>query len=195
MRCRVGEFGFGFEVLGYDLVGCFAVQHALAPGVVGLVEAAQQLLQGTVRVDVDAQHVGADASVEALHHAVRPRRARLCVAALGAKALAGFGKGRGEAAAVVGQHMGKPKRESGRSLAQEGDGTPFGLVVLSRKRNAFRRDGKMDGARAAVDGHEQVALAPFAVAAKRRAFAPGRCPAPWRGARRWAWACGSALRL
>ena len=40
MRRRVSELRFGVEVLGCDLAGRFAVQHALAPGVVGRVEAA-----------------------------------------------------------------------------------------------------------------------------------------------------------
>ena len=155
MRCRVGELGFGLEVLGGDLVGRSAVQHALAPGVVGLVEAAQQLFQGTVRVDVDAQHLGADTAVEALHHAIRLRRAWLCVTVLGAKAFAGLGESRGEAAAVIGQHVGKPERECRGGFAQEGDGTSFGFVVLDRE---------VVGARVAVNGDEQVSLAPFAVA-------------------------------
>ena len=51
--------------------------------------------------------------------------------------------------------MGEPKREGRGGLAQEGDGAPFGFVVLDRE---------VDGARAAVDGNEQVSLAPFAVA-------------------------------
>ena len=215
MWCRIGELGVGLEVPGDDLVGCFAAQHALAPGVVGLVEAAQQLFQGTVRVDVDAQHFGANPGIEALHHAAAAngsavsaglRRAWLYMAILDAKALAGLGEGRGEAAAVVGQHMGEPKRKGSCGLAQEGDGAPLGFVVL---------DGEVDGTRATVDGDEQVSLAAFAVAGlqlgqvldvdmdeaevvvmtKRKAFAPGRCPDPWRGAQRWAWACGSGPRF
>ena len=48
-----GELRFGLEAFGHDLVGCLAVQHPLTPVVVGGVEAAQKLLQVTVRVDVD----------------------------------------------------------------------------------------------------------------------------------------------
>ncbi len=161
MRCGVGEFGFGFEVLGCDLIWCLAVQHPLAPGIVGLVEAAQQLFQGTVRVDVDAQHLAADPAVEALDHAVGLRCAWLGVAVLRAQGDAGLGESWREATAIVGQHtivgqhMGELEGECSRCLAQEVDGTPFGLVVLDRK---------MDGTRAAVDGDEQKPLAPFAVA-------------------------------
>jgi hypothetical protein len=39
-------------VLGDELVWRSAVEHALAPGIVGRVEAAQQLFEGMVRVDV-----------------------------------------------------------------------------------------------------------------------------------------------
>jgi len=155
MRRRVGEFGLNFEVLGDKLVGCSAVQHALAPGVISCVEAAQQLFEGTVRGDVDAEHLAADAAVDALDHAVRLRRAGLCVPVLRTQLGADLDEGGREAAAVVGQHMGKLEGERGGGLAQEGDGAFLGFVVLDRE---------VDCARAAVDGNIQEALAQLAVA-------------------------------
>ena len=50
--------------------------------------------------------------------------------------------------------MGDLEGEGGRGLALEGDSAMFGFVIL---------DGEVDGARAAVDGNEQVAFAPVAV--------------------------------
>jgi len=91
----------------------------------------------------------------ALDHAVGLGRAGPDVAVLRAKAGAGFGERRAEAAAVVGQHVGQAEGERRAGLAQGGDGAVLGFVVL---------DGEMDGARAAVDGDEQAALAPLAVA-------------------------------
>ena len=60
---RVREFGLGFEVLGCDLIGCPAIQHTLTAGVVGGVEPAQQLFEGAVGVDGDAEHFAADPAV------------------------------------------------------------------------------------------------------------------------------------
>src|SRR4051812_42919863 len=65
-----------------------------------------------------------------------------------------LGKGLGEAAAVVCQYMRDAKGKRSGRFAQESDGTGFGFVVF---------DGKMDRARAAVDGDIEVALAPFAI--------------------------------
>ena len=48
-----GELSSRPEALLDDLVGCFAVEDALAPGVVGGVEAAEQLLKLGVRPDGD----------------------------------------------------------------------------------------------------------------------------------------------
>ena len=107
-----------------------------------------------MRVEGDLQHLGADPAVEALHHAVRLRRARLGVAALGAELGASSGESRREAAAVVGQHVGELERERRRGFSEKGDGAPFRLVVL---------DGQVDGAGPAVDGDEQIALAPLAI--------------------------------
>ena len=60
----------------------------------------------------------------------------------------------GEAAAAVGQHVRDPEGEGGERLRQEGPSTRLGLGVLDRQ---------VDEARAAIDGHEQVALAPLAI--------------------------------
>src|SRR5918997_6825419 len=71
-----------------------------------------------MRVDGDAKHLGADATIEALHHAIRLRRVRLGVAVLRTELGTDLGEGRGEAAAVVGQHVGEAEGKSGRGLAQ-----------------------------------------------------------------------------
>jgi hypothetical protein len=76
------------------------------------------------------------------------------VAVLRAEFGAGPGEGGGEAAAVVGQHVGEAEGEGGRGFAQESDGAPLGCVVL---------DGQVRGARAPVDGDKEVALAALAV--------------------------------
>jgi hypothetical protein len=60
----------------------------------------------------------------------------------------------GEAAAIVGQHVGDAEGEGGRGFAQEGDGAFLGLVVL---------DSEVDGAGSAVDGDVEEALAALAV--------------------------------
>jgi hypothetical protein len=70
MWLRMGKFATGFEAFGDDLVGGPAVEHALAAGVVGGIEAAQQPLEVAVGVDGDAQHLAANAAVEALGQAV-----------------------------------------------------------------------------------------------------------------------------
>jgi hypothetical protein len=59
-----------FEVFGDDLVGCFSIEDALPPGVVGGVEAANQLLEIAVSVDRDAEDFTADPPVEAFDHAI-----------------------------------------------------------------------------------------------------------------------------
>ena len=155
VRLGVGEFGPGREPLGDDLIWRPAAQHTLAAGVVGGVEAAQQLLELAMGPEGDAEHLGADAAVEALDHAVGLGRSGTGVTILGAKGGTGTGEGGGEAAAVVGQHVGEAERERRRGLAQEGDGALLGLIVLDRE---------VDGARAPVDGNVEIALAPLAVA-------------------------------
>src|SRR3954465_2726716 len=65
-----------------------------------------------------------------------------------------LGKGLGEAAAVVSQYMCYAEGQGSGRFAQESDGTGFGFVVL---------DGKMDRARAAVDGDVERALAPLTI--------------------------------
>src|SRR5215208_3116377 len=73
LRPWVGEPATRFEAFSDDLVWCFAVEHALVAGVVGSIEAAQQLLELDMRVDGDAEYLAADAAVEALDHAIRLR--------------------------------------------------------------------------------------------------------------------------
>ena len=142
MRLGIDQLSPGLEALGDDLIRRLAVQHALAPGVVGGVEAAQRMLEVAVGMDGDAQHLAPDPAVEALHHAVGVGRARLGVAVLRAEFGAGPGEGGRGAAAVVGQRMGEAEGEGG-GLAEEGDGALPGFVVL---------DGEVDGAGAPVDG-------------------------------------------
>jgi hypothetical protein len=76
----LGQSGLGGEPLGNDLIGCLPLQHALPTGVVGGIEAAQELFELIVRRDGDGEHLGADAAIEALDHAVGLRRARLDMA-------------------------------------------------------------------------------------------------------------------
>src|SRR3954451_18735738 len=135
-------------------MGCLAFQHTLPTGIVGGIEAAQELFELVVRVDGDGEHFGDDAAIEALDPAIGLWRARLDVAIRCPEFGTDLGKGLGEAAAVVYQYMCHAEGKSVGSLAQESDGTGFGFVVL---------DGKMDRARAAVDGDVERALAPFAI--------------------------------
>src|SRR5215210_3325484 len=76
------------------------------------------------------------------------------MAVLGAEFGADPGEGGGEAAAVVGQHVGEAEGDGGGGLTEEGDGALLGLVVF---------DGEVDGAGAPVNGDVEVALPPFAV--------------------------------
>jgi len=55
MRLGVGELAPRLEAFEDDLVGRLAVQHALATGVVGGAEAAQQPLELSVGPDGDGQ--------------------------------------------------------------------------------------------------------------------------------------------
>jgi hypothetical protein len=110
--------------------------------------------------DGDAEHVAPDPAVEPLDHAVRVGRVGPGGAVLRAERGAGLGKGGGEAAAVVGQHVGEAEREGGRGLPQKRDGAPLRLVVP---------DGEMDGTGAAIDGDVEVTLAPLAVPRRRLA--------------------------
>ncbi len=57
-------------MFGDDLVWRSDIQHTLAPGVVGLVEPAQELFEGAMRVDVDIEHLAGDASIEPFDDAV-----------------------------------------------------------------------------------------------------------------------------
>jgi hypothetical protein len=64
-----------------------------------------------------------------------------------------WGKGGSKATALIGEHRREAKRKGGSCLAQEGDGTLFGLILFHGSRHR---------ARASVDGDIKVALAPFA---------------------------------
>src|SRR3954468_10040435 len=132
-----GQGGLGGEPLGDDLIGCLALQHTLPTGVVGGVEAAQELFELIMRIDGDGEHLGDDAAIEALDHAIGLRRTRLDMAILCPELGTDLGKGLGEAAAVVCQYMRHVEGKSVASFAQESHGTGFGFVVL---------DGEMDRA-------------------------------------------------
>ena len=103
----------------------------------------------------DPEHLGLDASVEALHHAIRlgcigPRFAVLHPE-LSAGRLEPAGR---EAGAAVREHMGDLEGEGLDRFVQEGHSTARGFVVL---------DGEVDEAGGAVDGDIQLALAALAV--------------------------------
>ena len=78
----MGQGGLGGEPLNDDLIGCLALQHTLPTGVVGGIEAAQELFELVVRIDGDGEHFGDNAAIEALDQAIGLWRARLDVAIL-----------------------------------------------------------------------------------------------------------------
>lgn len=129
-RFTSDELASRLEAFGHNLIGRLAIQHTLASVVVGGIEAAEELFHVPMSVDCDPQHLRADPSVEALNYVVRLGRARPGMTVVGAQSDASPGEGRGEAAPVVGQHVGKLERECRRSLSKKGDGAPLGLVVL-----------------------------------------------------------------
>src|SRR3954451_18694888 len=153
-RFGFGQGGLGGEPLSDDLIGCLALQHTLPTGVVGGVEAAQELFELIVRIDGDGQHFGDDAAIEALDHAIGLWRTRLDMAILCPELGTDLGKGLGEAAAVICQYMCHAKGKRSGGFAQESYGTGFGFIVL---------DGEMDRAGTAVDGDVEIALASFAI--------------------------------
>lgn len=61
-----GEVLLSSEALPANLVGCLAVEDALAASVVSGVEAAEQLLKLGVRLDGDVEHLITYAAVEPL---------------------------------------------------------------------------------------------------------------------------------
>src|SRR5207253_4106962 len=125
-----------------------------AAGVVGLVEALEQSLEVAVAGDGDAEHLALDPAVEALDPAVGARRVGSGLAVLDAELPAELLEAVGrEAGTAVGQQVRDPEREDADRLLEEGLRAGLGLVVLDRE---------VDRARAAVDGHEQVALAALA---------------------------------
>jgi hypothetical protein len=138
-----------------DLLGGGPLEHPLAAQVVGLVEAFEQRLQVTMARDGDAEHLALHAAVEALDHAVGLGRVGLGLAVLHLQFAAGVLEAiGGEARAAVGEHVCDLERESRDRLFQEGDRAVRGLVILDRQ---------MHGARAAVDGHREEALAALAI--------------------------------
>jgi hypothetical protein len=70
LRPGIGHPSALLHAFGDDLIGCLAVEHALAAAVVGSVEAARRLLELLMEPDADARHFAADATVEPLGHAV-----------------------------------------------------------------------------------------------------------------------------
>src|ERR1700712_989811 len=117
--CRAARRRVGVEMLGSDLVWCPAGQHPLAPGIVGSVEATQQLFERPVRVDVDAEDLAADPAVETLDHTVGLGCAGAGVPIVCTQLRADLCEGGREATAVVGQHVGELERERGCCLTQE----------------------------------------------------------------------------
>src|SRR5690349_2814411 len=108
----VGEAPLLPQTLSDDHLGRAPAQHALAAGVVGLVEAGEQPLQVAVAGDGDPEHLSLHAPVEALHRPVRARRAGLGLAVLDAELAAALLEAVGrEAGAAVGQQVRDPERE------------------------------------------------------------------------------------
>ena len=78
----IGAVGAALRRSRTTISGDRPFRHALAAGIVGLVEAVQQGFEIAVAGDCDAQHLALDPSVEALDHAIgfgriRPRFAVL----------------------------------------------------------------------------------------------------------------------
>ena len=142
------------EPLSNHLIGCSSLQHTLPTGVVGGVEAPQDLFELMVGIDGDGKHFGDDAAIEALNHTIGLWRTRLDMAILCSEFDADLGKRLSEAAAIVRQYVCHAERKRCGRFAQESDGACLCLVVL---------DGQVDRARAAIDGDIEKALAPFAI--------------------------------
>ena len=64
MWLGIDERAADFEAFGDDLIGCLAAEDALAPGIIGGIEAAKELLEIAVGVDGDPQHLVADAALK-----------------------------------------------------------------------------------------------------------------------------------
>src|SRR5689334_24440985 len=146
----IGEAPLLPQTLSDNHLGRAPAQHALAAGVIGLVEAGEQPLEVAVAGDGDPEHLPLHAPVEALDRPVRARRVGLGLAVLDAELAAAPLEAVGrEAGAAVGQQVRDPEREGRERLLQEGLGAGLGLLVLDRQ---VHRAG------AAVDGDEQEAL-------------------------------------
>ena len=136
-----------------------ALQDPLASSIVGLVEALQQGLEIAVAGHRDPEHLGLDASVEALHHAIGAGRIGPRFAVLHPERPAGrLEPGGREAGAAVREHMGDLEGEGLDRFIQEGDGAGRGFIVLDRE---------MDEAGGAVDGDIEVALGGSACGSRR----------------------------
>src|SRR4051812_1370480 len=158
--------------LADHLLGRAAAQDALAAGVVGGVEVLEQPLEIAMAGHGEPEHLALDAAVETLDHPVRARRVGPGLAVLDAARAAELLKALGgEAAAAVGQHVGDLEGKGGERRLQESPGAGLGLVVLDRQ---------VDEARAAVDGHEQVALAQLAIGSTQlgQVLLTSRCTKP-----------------
>jgi hypothetical protein len=97
-----------------------AAEDALAPGVVGPIEALEQDLQVRRAAPREAEHLALNAPVEALHHPVRARRRGPHLAMLDpklpARGLEALGR---EAEAAVREHMTDPEPEGPEGLFQK----------------------------------------------------------------------------
>lgn len=113
-------------------MGCLSVEDALTPRVVCGIEAAKQLLEIAVRIDRYAEHLAADATIEAFDHAIGLGGAGFSVPIGGTELCAGLLEGPRKATAIIGQHMREAEREGCRCFLQEGNGTLFGFIVLDR---------------------------------------------------------------
>jgi len=126
-----GEVALGFEALRDDLIRGSAVEHALAAGVVGSVESAQELLQVTVRVDRNAEHLPADSTMKALHPAIGLWAVGFPMTILRAEFGTSLGEGGRKSPTVVSQHMAKTERKGHSGLPQKSDCALLGLVILN----------------------------------------------------------------
>ena len=143
-----------FKAFGDDLVGRHSIKDTLTPDVVGGIEASKQLLKIAVRVDGNAQHLTADAAIEAFDHAIRLRCTGSGVSIGRTELCAGLLESWCEATTVIGQHVSEPERKGCCGFPQEGNGTLLGFIILDRQ---------MHGTGSPVDGNKEVALASFAI--------------------------------
>ena len=91
MSVRTRELGFRLEPCSDHLIGTGALEHALAPGIIGLVEAVKQVLEIHVAVDRNAalRALTLNTPVEALRQTIGLRRVGPCRPVLHTQAAAG----------------------------------------------------------------------------------------------------------